>query len=119
MKGVFSGPRGKRMGTRRGRRKQKKEEAEFPLLKAAGCIGLIALSALALVWPHLEMVKIGYELARLEAERNRLAQERRVLRVEAAALRQLDRIEAIARGKLKMVFPRPDQVIYVRVRPGS
>lgn len=103
------------MGSRRGRRREAK--AELPLLKAAACVGLIALSALALVWPHLEMVKLGYELARLEAERDRLAQERRVLRVEAATLRQLDRIEAIARGRLKMVFPRPDQVVYVRVPP--
>jgi len=65
------------------------------------------------------MVKIGYERGRLEAGRDRLAQERRVLRVEAAALRQLDRIEAIARGKLGMVFPRPEQVIYVKVPPGD
>ncbi|HJP12772.1 MAG TPA: cell division protein FtsL [Nitrospinota bacterium] len=61
------------------------------------------------------MVRIGYEAARLTAERNALSQERRVLRVEAAALRQLDRIEAIARNKLGMVFPDKDQVVYVMV----
>ena len=86
---------------------------EIPVSRAAFCIGALAVSALALAWPHLEMVRIGYEAARLE--RNALSQERRVLRVEAAALRQLDRIEAIARNKLGMVFPDKDQVVYVMV----
>jgi len=94
-------------------------EREFPLVRAAMWVGLMALSALALVWPHLEMVKLGYELTRLETERDRLIQERRVLRVEEASLRQLDRVEAIARTKLNMVFPAPDQVVYVKVPPGN
>ncbi len=78
-------------------------------------IGSLAVSALALAWPHLEMVEIGYEVARLKNERAVMAQERRVLRVEIAALRQLDRVETIARKKLGMVFPRPDQIVYVMV----
>lgn len=94
-------------------------EKEFPLVRAAMWMGLMALSALALVWPHLEMVKLGYELTRLEAERDRLIQERRVLRVEEASLRQLDRIEAIARTRLNMVFPASDQVVFVKVPPGN
>ena len=95
------------------------KDREIPLVRAALWAGLIALSALALVWPHLEMVKLGYELTRLEAERDRLIQERRVLRVEVAALRQLDRVESIARGKLGMEFPGPDQIVYVKVPPGD
>ncbi|MFC1490997.1 cell division protein FtsL [Nitrospinota bacterium] len=90
-------------------------ELEFPISRAAACISLVAVSALALAWPHLEMVRIGYEVALLKAERDVLAEERRVLRVEIAALRQLDRIEAIARRKLGMIFPRPDQIVYVTV----
>ncbi len=92
-------------------------EFEFPISRVAACISVLAVSALALAWPHLEMVKIGYEVARLRAERGVLAQERRVLRVEIAALRQLDRIEAIARKRLGMIFPRPDQIVYVKVPP--
>ena len=98
----------------RGRPKSR-PEVKLPVTRVAACIGVIAASALALVWPHLEMVKIGYEVARLEKDRGVLTQESRVLRVEVAALRQLDRIEAIARKKLGMVFPRPDQIVYVKV----
>jgi cell division protein FtsL len=90
-------------------------EFDFPLFRAAIYIAVVTASAIALAWPHLEMVRIGYEVARLQAERNILAQERRVLRVEIGSLRQLDRIESIARSKLGMVFPRPDQIVYVMV----
>ncbi|MDA1000490.1 MAG: cell division protein FtsL [bacterium] len=86
---------------------------------AAGCILLVAVSALFVVWPHLEIVKLGYRLTRLETERARLLEAQRILRVEAATLRQLGRIEAISRGRLGMVFPRPEQVIYVKIIPGS
>lgn len=89
------------------------------LLRAGLCITFIACSAAALVWPHLEMVKIGYRLARLERQKAKLMQERRVLRIEVAALRQLDRIESIARKKMEMVFPYPGQIVYVRLGPGS
>ena len=102
-------------GRRAGTRKHPKPETKLPISMAAVCIGVIAASAFALVWPHLEMVKIGYEVARLEKEQDILTQERRVLRVEIAALRQLDRIEMIARSRLGMVFPGPDQIVYVKV----
>ncbi|MYA97199.1 MAG: hypothetical protein F4X91_12420 [Nitrospinae bacterium] len=89
------------------------------LFKTGLCITFIACSAAALVWPHLEMVKIGYRLAHLERQRAKLLQDRRVLRIEVAALRQLDRIESIARKKMEMIFPEPGQIVYVRVGPGS
>ena len=81
--------------------------ASISLLKAGLCITFIACSAAALVWPHLEMVKIGYRLAHLENQRDKLIQDRRVLRIEVAALRQLDRIESIARKKWKWFFQIP------------
>ncbi len=89
------------------------------LPKAGFCITLIACSAAASVWPHLEMVRIGYELARLERQREKLLEDRRVLRIEVAALRQLERIESIARKKMKMVFPEPGQIVYVKAGSGS
>ncbi len=92
---------------------------DVSLLKVGLCITFIACSAAALVWPHLEMVKIGYHLAHLESQREKLLQERRVLRIEVAALRQLDRIESIARKKLEMVFPEPEQIVYVEIGLGS
>ena len=113
MKPVRAKERGVKAGARS--RPIRKSEVKISVSKAVACIGIVAASALALVWPHLEMVKIGYKVARLKKERDVLVQERRELRVEIAALRQLDRIEAIARKELGMVFPRPDQIVYVKV----
>ncbi len=94
-------------------------DTRVSLSRVGACIVLIACSAAAVVWPHLEMVRIGYDLASLERERARLLQERRVLRIEAATLRQLDRVESMARREMKMVFPKPGQVVYVRLGPGG
>jgi cell division protein FtsL len=88
---------------------------EIHPLKAVVYIGIVAVSALALVWPHLELVRLGYQIGRIKGERVRLIHERRELRIEEATLRQLDRIEAIAREKLGMIFPGSDQVVYVKV----
>ena len=96
-----------------------KADAGVSLIKVGLCITLIACSAAALVWPHLEMVKFGYRLAQLEGQREKHLQVRRELRIEAAALRQLDRIESIARKKLGMVFPAAGQIVYVQTGPGS
>lgn len=92
---------------------------EIHPLKAVAYIGIVALSALALVWPHLEMVRLGYQIGKIKSERDQLIQERMELRIEEATLRKLDRIEAIAREKLGMIFPGPDQVVYVKVFPSS
>lgn len=115
-----TGPRNfwrRRLGARLSRRTPAGPGVSLP--RAGLCITLIACSAAALVWPHLETVKLGYGLARLERQREKLLQERRVLRIEIAALRQLDGIESIARQKLNMVFPEPGQIVYVRTGSGN
>ncbi|MFQ5895841.1 MAG: cell division protein FtsL, partial [Nitrospinota bacterium] len=83
-----------------------------PLALAA----LVGASALLLLWPHLRLLQVGYEFQRLRAGREALARENRLLRVEASTLRQMPRIEAIARKRLGMVFPEPGQVVLVRPR---
>ena len=108
---------GKRLGARFSEKASAGSDVSLP--RVGLCITLIACSAAALVWPHLEMVRIGYDLARLERQREKLLQERRVLRIEIAALRQLDRIESIARQKMNMVFPGPGQIVYVKASSGN
>lgn len=117
MRPVFRRPRRKRRGTPASGKAEAAPRVSLP--RAGVCIACIACGAAALVWPHLEMVKVGYERARLEREKAKLLQERRVLRIEAATLRQLDRIERIARKKMRMVFPEPGQIVYVRAGRGN
>ena len=53
-----------------------------------------------------EVVRLGYEVGKARAEQRRLQEQKRLLEVEAAALRQAARIEAIAHGRLGMAPPR-------------
>ncbi len=52
-----------------------------------------------------EVVRLGYEVSEARAERRRLLEQKRLLEVEAASLKQPSRIEAIARGRLGMRPP--------------
>jgi cell division protein FtsL len=70
---------------------------------------------MAFAWPHLQTVRLGYDLHRLQLERSQLAQLNAELKVERAALRSPVRIEEVARKELGLVDPRPGQFIWVRL----
>lgn len=77
------------------------------------CAAVFATAAAFVV--HLairfETVRLGYEVSE-ERERQRdLLQDRRLLSIEAATLRQTGRIETIARGTLGMEVPKPTRIV--------
>ncbi len=53
-----------------------------------------------------EVVRLGYQVGEARAEQRRLQEQKRLLELEAASLRQSARIEAIARGRLGMAPPQ-------------
>ena len=68
----------------------------------------------AAVWANLETVRVGYQLERLETQREVLVRRQRNLLAEKAAVSSLARVETIARQKLGLVDPRLTQVILVK-----
>lgn len=68
----------------------------------------------AAVWANLETVRVGYQLERLESQREVLVRRQRNLLAEKAAVSSLSRVETIARQKLGLVDPRLTQVILVK-----
>ena len=77
------------------------------------CVAVLATAAAFVV--HLsirfETVRLGYEVSE-ERERQRdLLQDRRLLSIEAATLRQSGRVETIARGTLGMEVPNPTRIV--------
>jgi len=64
------------------------------------------LAAAAALIVHLtlrfETVRLGYEVGHARNEQARLMESQRLLSLEAATLRQTDRVEAVARGTLHM-----------------
>jgi cell division protein FtsL len=68
----------------------------------------------AAIWANLETVRLGYQLERLQKQREALVEKGRQLRTARAESAALDRVEAIARGTLGLRPPRLDQVILIR-----
>ena len=60
-----------------------------------------------------QTVQLGYDVGRARQAHRRLIEERRLLAIEAATLRQTERIEAVARGRLHMDVPEPARVVPV------
>jgi len=63
---------------------------------------------------NLQTIQLGYQIGRLEKQRDRLIERRRRLLIEKAQESALARVEGIARGPLGLVPPRPEQVVLVR-----
>lgn len=71
---------------------------------------------------RFETVRLGYEVGEQRKEQRRLIEERRLLAIEAATLRQTSRIETVARGTLHMDVPSSDRILSIRgalARPTS
>lgn len=78
---------------------------------------LVAVLAAGLglyAWPALEIRRAGQAGALLDREKDRLLEENRKLRLEKAALEDLNRVEAIA-GRDGLGPPAPERTVVVEV----
>lgn len=77
------------------------------------CVAVLATATAFVV--HLsirfETVRLGYEVSEERERQRQLLQDRRLLSIEAATLRQSGRIETIARGTLGMEMPKPTRIV--------
>jgi len=77
------------------------------------CVAVLATAAAFVV--HLsirfETVRLGYEVSEERGRQSELLQDRRLLSIEAATLRQSGRIETIARGSLGMEVAKPTRIV--------
>ena len=64
-----------------------------------------------------ENAHMSYQLADLKVQEERLKAQRNLLALEAATLRQVDRVETIARGSFGMEVPKPSHVIMMGRAP--
>ena len=80
------------------------------------CVAVFATAAAFVV--HLsirfETVRLGYEASEERGRQRELLQDRRLLSIEAATLRQSGRIETIARGTLGMEVPKPTRIVTMK-----
>lgn len=95
----------------RSRARARRAFLRLDLWRAVLLLGLLCLGVLFYVWQHIQVVRLGYALEGLRAERATLLQEQKILTLELARLTDLSRVEAIARARFEMQTPRPGQVI--------
>jgi cell division protein FtsL len=79
-------------------------------------LSLLVLVAVALVyvWSHLHNTQLKYQIAEEMTVRDSLIEENRRLKVEIATLKSPQRIETIARDKLKLQYPEREQVVLIK-----
>jgi cell division protein FtsL len=80
-----------------------------------GGFAAIVTAATAHVSLRYRVIRAGYELNERSAELRALVEENRKLRLELSFLRSPERIERLARDKLGLVRPDPEQIRVVRV----
>lgn len=86
--------------------------ARFLVLWSVAVIAAAAAFVAHLALRH-HTVQLGYEVGRARRVQRRLIEQRRLLAIEAATLRQAERIETVARGRLGMDVPEPARVVPV------
>lgn len=72
-----------------------------------------AASFIAHLTLRFETIRLGYNVGDARKIQRELIESKRLLSLEAATLRQADRIETVARGSLRMDVPDPIQIIPV------
>lgn len=83
------------------------------LLPAALLIALFAVVGILHVTSRVLVVKVGYELSRLDQDAQQLSREHDRLKLELATLKSPSHIEALARTQLSMAPPAPGTVIHL------
>ena len=96
------------------------EARQRQLWRSVAIGGLLVLVLLFSAWQHFELLRHGYLMERLQAERAAEEEINRHLRLELETLRSPQRIERIATSKLHLIHPPRDQAIVIeRVTPSA
>ena len=66
------------------------------------------------VWSRIQVIRLGYEISSVLKEEKALTEANKKLRLEIATLKSYARIERLAVEELRMVKPKPQQVIVIR-----
>ncbi len=70
--------------------------------------------SLIYVWSRIQAIQLGYEVSNALKEERALTEVNKKLRLEIATLKSYGRIEKFAVEELRMVKPKPEQVIVIR-----
>jgi len=78
------------------------------------CIFLFITGVLFYIWTYINILNINYDFEKLLKERSKLIQSNKLLKIEMASLKSLDRVENIAGTQLGLSFPHEGQVVIIK-----
>jgi len=90
---------------------RKKYSKKETLIGIAAAV-LVILILTFFVWHQMESVRLGYEIGKLEEKVSSLKEQVKKLETKKSALLSLERVEKIAREKLRLAPATESQVIY-------
>ncbi|OQX55957.1 MAG: hypothetical protein B5M54_00645 [Candidatus Aminicenantes bacterium 4484_214] len=93
----------------------RKKYSPRQLFTLAGGIVLSLLLITFYIWHLSESIRLGYEINQLEKKLETVKKEIAQLEAEKTALLDPGKVERIAREKLKLSDPRPEQIIYLQL----
>ena len=85
-------------------------------MKAVAVIAGLCL-VFVFVWERVDVVRLGYSIERLKAQKTLLERERDQLQVKVSALTAPERIAKVATDKLGLFPPQQGQVFIVHPQP--
>ena len=83
-------------------------------LLTMACLTLIITELFCYAWCRIQCVKIGYAISSADEETSRLLSLRENLAVEFERLKSPNRIVQLAKNKLGLITPKPEQIIIIQ-----
>ncbi len=83
-----------------------------------GLVFVLLLLSFVSLWQRDQMTRVGYEIQRMQQQKDKLTKQHKELLIEVESLSALDRIEDIAMLQLSMVPALPGERIYVKQGAG-
>lgn len=68
------------------------------------------------IWTRHMATELGYRISEEQSTKEELLAENKSLKLEISTLKSSKRLEAIARDRLGMTPPNPDQVVYLWIK---
>ena len=89
-------------------------------LKASASLIIVSLfivgGIFSYAWPRLNFVTLIYDYNNLQAKENGLKQFNKMLKLELASIISYEKVERIAKGKMKMIVPEDKNIVLVKVQ---
>lgn len=90
-----------------------------PILGFIFILGILIFCIFFHTWQRVEILRLGYAIEKLEAQKSEAILQNKQLRIELAALKSPAHLERMAQMRLGMVRPKAGQVVFLAPKNGQ